>query len=96
MLLKRVWSRDQASFVKYLMHALAPLPSLAGNAAFEEQPCRAVGEHSCLKSNKSQTQRSIVPCVTFVQDSTRLGLRGENWVKKAAPLRLGAPQTQHS
>ena len=37
------------------------------------------------KSNKSQTQRSIVPCVTFVQDSTRLGLRGENWAKK--PLR---------
>ena len=38
-----------------------------------------------LKSNKSQTQRSLVPCVTFVQDSTRLGLRGENWAKK--PLR---------
>ena len=47
------------------------------------QSCRRA--QSSLKSNKSQTQRSIVPCVTFVQDSTRLGLRGENWAKK--PLR---------
>ena len=47
------------------------------------------------KSNKSQTQRSLVPCATFVPDSTRLGLRGENWGKKSAPLRLGAPH-KHS
>ena len=49
---------------------------------------RAVGEQSRLKSNKSQTQRRLVPCVLglrLVQDSTRLGLRGENWAKK--PLR---------
>ena len=47
------------------------------------QSCRRA--QSSLKSNKSQTQRSLVPCVTFMQDSTRLGLRGENWAKK--PLR---------
>ena len=56
------------------------------------QSCRRA--QSSLKSNKSQTQRSIVPCVTFVQDSTRLGLRGENWAKK--PLRCDLERLKHS
>ena len=50
-MLKRVWSRDQASFVKSLFSrmsydAMRPrtLPSLAGNAGYWEHRTRAAGE----------------------------------------------------